>query len=109
MTEAESLPRSKQALWAALSTMRIEEPGTGRDFGSELVGETGWSSDFAARAVDEYCRFLFLMALSSAELTPSKTVDEDRETLCGRILGRDCRHLPGSGTAEDEVRHRCPI
>jgi len=117
MTEAESLPLSNRALWAALSAMRIEEPETGRDFEAELIGETGWSAHFAARAVDEYRRFLFLMALSSAELTPSKAVDEVwhlhlawerhyREQLCGGILGRDCRHLPGTGAPEDEARYR---
>ena len=117
MIEAESLPLSDRALWAALSDMRIEEPGTGRDFEAELIRETGWSAEFAGRALDEYRRFLFLIAVSTAELTPSTAVDEVwhlhlvwerhyREELCGRILGRDCRHLPGTGTPEDEARYR---
>lgn len=115
MPGAESLPLSNRPLWAALSRMRIEE--VGRNFEAELIEETGWSSEFAVRAVDEYRRFLFLLALSTAELTPSKAVDSVwhlhltfdrhyRDALCGRILGRECRHLPGTGAPEEEARYR---
>jgi len=114
MHEAESLPQSSRALWAALSAMRLPPAGDQPSFVAALQEATGWTPPFAERAVGEYRRFLFLAATSSRELTPSRAVDEVwhlhletphyEEELCGRILGRPLRHLPGSGKQEDEAR-----
>lgn len=104
----------RSALWATLSHMRIEEPGTGRRFEEALAEETGWSLDFAERVADEYCGFLYLAATAGFEVTPSQAVDQAwhlhlewphyREILCREIVGRDLEHRPATGDPEDEAR-----
>lgn len=101
------------ALWAALSAMRIGE--SDRRFEEALASATGWTADYAARVVAEYRRFLYLAATAGREVTPSRAVDEAwhlhlrdeahyRDELCGRILGRPLDHRPGSGADGEEAR-----
>ena len=104
-----------RGLWPALSTFAI-----GSDpphFARRLASENGWSEAYADRVIEEYRRFLHLASLASFELTPSQAVDavwhlhlEDethyRDVLCAGLLGRDLRHLPGSGEAGEEERFR---
>src|SRR4051812_36895518 len=116
MHEAESLPLTHRALWAALSELCFPAPPGTASFADALCEATGWETDFAKRAIAEYRRFLFLAAISTGELTPSHAVDEVwhlhlamphyEEELCGRILERPLHHLPGTGGAEDEARFR---
>ena len=106
----------RPALWAALSHMQIEEPGTGRRFEEVLAAENGWTLDFAERVADEYCGFLYLAAAAGVEVTPSQAVDQAwhlhlewphyRDILCGQIIGRTIEHRPSTGEPEDESRCR---
>lgn len=97
--------------------MRIEPAGALRTFGSRLAQENGWSRDFAARVEAEYRRFLYLMAKSDRDLTPSDAVDQAWhlhlgysrhywEELCGRIVGRPLHHGPSAGGAAEAARYR---
>lgn len=105
----------RPALRAALSHMRIEEPGTSRRFEEVLAERNGWSPAFAERVADEYCGFLFLAATASFEVTPSQAVDEAwhlhlswphyHDVLCEQIIGRPIEHRPGTGEPEDEARY----
>jgi len=114
--EADSLPLSNRALWAALRQMRLPAPDGALGFQAALVEATGWPIAFARRAIAEYRRFLFLAATSGGELTPSNAVDQVwhlhleqphyEETLCARILGRPLDHRPGTGEEEDQPRFR---
>ncbi|HEX9946970.1 MAG TPA: hypothetical protein VGA98_05460 [Allosphingosinicella sp.] len=115
MTGAPPVP-NRPALWAALSHMRIEEPGTARRFEEALAEEEGWPLDFAERVADEYRRFLYLAATAGFEVTPSRAVDQAwhlhldcphyREVLCGQILRRPLDHRPALGLPGEEERHR---
>ncbi|HET9638575.1 MAG TPA: hypothetical protein VFP12_05145 [Allosphingosinicella sp.] len=106
----------RPALWAALSHMQIDLPGTATRFEEALAEQQGWTLDFAQRVTDEYCGFLYLAATAGSEVTPSQAVDEAwhlhltsphyREALCERILGRPLDHYPGTGEPEDEARYR---
>ena len=104
----------RSALRAALSHMRIEEPGTGRRFEAVLAERNGWTPDFAERVADEYCGFLYLAATAGFEVTPSQAVDQAwhlhlewphyRDVLCRQLIGRPIEHRPGTGEPEDEAR-----
>ncbi|MGZ8284703.1 MAG: glycine-rich domain-containing protein [Allosphingosinicella sp.] len=105
----------RPALWAALSHMQIQEPGTRRRFEKVLAEQNGWSAAFAERVADEYCGFVYLAATAGFEVTPSQAVDQAwhlhlgwphyRDVLCGEILGRPLDHRPGTGDSEDEARY----
>jgi hypothetical protein len=114
MAASEMLVRSRNALWAALSAMRIEQPGS-RRFEEALAAKTRWELPFAERVVNEYRRFLYLAATVPFEVTPSQAVDEAWhlhlaysrhywDVLCARILQRPLHHVPGSGDSADEAR-----
>jgi hypothetical protein len=115
MTGSAPVP-DRPALWAALSHMQIELPGSSTRFEEALAEQQGWTLDFAERVTDEYCGFLYLAATAGSEVTPSRAVDEAwhlhltlphyREVLCERILGRPLDHNPGTGEPEDEARYR---
>jgi hypothetical protein len=100
---------TRAALWRALSDMRIEEPGRDKTFIQALCEETGWTAPYAARAVNEYRRFLYLAATTHGELTPSQTVDRvwhlhlEHEhhywhVLCGVILDAHSSTVPAQET-----------
>jgi hypothetical protein len=106
----------RPALWAALSRMTIDPPEPGLPFEAALAARNGWTRDFAERVTGEYRRFLYLAAVAGFEVTPSQTVDEAwhlhlswphyHKVLCSGIVGRELEHRPGTGTPEDEARHR---
>jgi hypothetical protein len=105
----------RNALWAALSSLKFGPPGAESAFEVELARRNGWSAGYAARVVREYRRFLYVAAISGYEVTPSQPVDEAwhlhlederhyRVELCGRILRRSLDHRPGTGSAADKAR-----
>ena len=114
MAGSNTLLQTSNALWAALSNMRIEQGGA-RRFEDALAAETGWPPLYAERVADEYRRFLYLAATAPFEVTPSQAVDEAwhlhlayrshySDVLCLRILKRPLHHLPGTGDPADEER-----
>jgi len=100
-------------LWPSLSSLAIGSSPSA--FERRLAADNGWSEAFAARVIGEYRRFIYLASIADFEVTPSRAVDaawhlhlEDaadyRGTLCGRVLGRELRHLPGAGDPLEEER-----
>lgn len=81
-----------------------------------LQSENRWTPIFTARAVDEYLKFMVLLAESASPLSPSDTIDqvwhghllhsrEYREGFCLGIVGRNLDHFPALRGAEDAPRH----
>ncbi|HEY4311684.1 MAG TPA: TIGR04222 domain-containing membrane protein [Pirellulales bacterium] len=109
---------TKQAqLYAKIVAFEFDEPGTCRTFSARLAEENGWSEDFAARAVFEYRRFLFLAMAASHAVCPSEEVDEvwhlhliySRsywQRLCGEVLERPLHHDPSRGGGAEYAKHR---
>jgi hypothetical protein len=102
-------------LWSTLSDFRIGSSPP--QFERRLANEHGWSDAYAVRVIAEYRRFVYLAAVADFEVTPSTPVDaawhlhlEDddhyRIVLCGQVLGKLLRHLPGSGEPLEEDRFR---
>jgi len=107
---------SDTPLWQALAAMLIEPPGAAISFTAKLARETGWSPAFAAAAVEEYRRFLYLAGVAGHAVSPSRAVDKAWhlhltysrhywDELCGRILGRPFHHDPSLGGAAEDRRH----
>lgn len=101
---------------ASIAGYRFGDERRFRAIVHRLSSENGWSRSFAARAADEYLRFMTLLSESPAPLSPSDMVDqvwhlhllhsrEYRENFCGRVVGRFLDHHPGLGEDGDGARH----
>ncbi|HEX8322833.1 MAG TPA: hypothetical protein VF595_02865 [Tepidisphaeraceae bacterium] len=84
-------------------------------FEDKLRQQTGWPRSRAARAIDEYRRFLLLAATAGHPVSPSPAVDEAWhlhllytrhywKTLCPDVLGLDLHHEPATGEAADRTK-----
>jgi len=82
----------------------------------KLARMHGWSSDFTARAIDEYRRFTYLCCTAGRMMSPSQIVDEvwhlhltySRDywdNWCARVLARPLHHEPSDGPHEND-KHR---
>ncbi len=105
------------AIWKRLQDFSLDEQNAPYPFSLRLEEEQDWTSEFTARAIEEYKRFIFLAAFAGHRVTPSFVTDEvwhlhliySRsywDEMCIGILGRLIHHNPGSGLAgEDQMFH----
>ena len=96
------------ALWKRLAGFEIGDPEAPLSFTARLARENGWEPEFAERVVEEYRRFLFLVARAGHVVTPSEEVDQAWHLhlvytrsywteLCEGILGQPLHHCPTTG------------
>jgi hypothetical protein len=79
------------------------DPST-RAFASKLARKLGWSPEFAARAIEEYKKYVYLGVTSDFSVTPSKVIDQvwhehllfsrPYRQFCGDVLRQDFDHHP---------------
>jgi hypothetical protein len=95
-------------LWDRIQAFSFDTGAVAFPFWSRLAAENGWSLPYAARAIGEYRRFLYLAVAAGHPVSPSDHVDQvwhlhllytesywDR--LCRDTLGRPLHHHPTSG------------
>lgn len=101
-----------ERMWLAIRDLPFDQKGAEKPFSTRLASEQGWSSEFTARVIEEYRRFVFMMAVSDHSVTPSITVDEAWHThliytksywedLCLYTVGKPLHHNPSGGSAEE--------
>ena len=82
---------------------------------ARLEDDERWADDYAAGAIEEYRRFVYLARISSEEVTPSEVIDrvwhehiwdtrDYRDGFCATVLGGMLHHHPGTGPG-DADRH----
>lgn len=103
------LPRlSDPDLFARIDAYTIGPADADLSFARRLARENDWADRYAADAIGEYKRFIYLICISAGPLTPSRDVDEvwhlhltySRdywERFCRETLGRDLHHTPTEG------------
>ena len=102
-----------ERMWEAIQNLPIDDPKAAKPLSFRLAREQGWSREFTLRVMEEYRRFLFLMAVSDHSVTPSITVDEAWhlhliysksywEDLCLYTVGKPMHHNPSGGSADEE-------
>jgi hypothetical protein len=93
----------------------LDEPNTSLPFTSRLAREQAWTHAYAARAVLEYRRFLYLAMTAGHPVTPSEAVDQVWhlhlvytksywQRLCRDVLGQDLHHEPTQGGLSEGVK-----
>lgn len=95
-------------LWDRLREFELDDTNSQLTFTDRLVRENGWTHEFAVRAILEYKKFIFLIAVSNQPLTPSDEVDQVWhlhllythsywEEMCGSLLNMQIHHGPTKG------------
>jgi uncharacterized protein (TIGR04222 family) len=98
------------ALAARITSFEFDEHDTADPFSKRLARENRWSSDYTARVLVEYKRFLLLASTAEHPVTPSDQVDQawhlhllysaGYRSFCRNVLGRTLDHGPSSGGAQ---------
>lgn len=101
-------------LWRKLEEYSLDAEGAPFPFSAKLARENGWTADFAARAIEEYKKYLFIAVAGRHRVSPSEVVDqvwhlhliysEDYwRRLCPEVLGMPFHHRPATGREDAEV------
>jgi hypothetical protein len=98
--------------WDRLLTLDLDAADAAFPFSARLARDNGWSRAFAAKAVEEYCKFCFLAVHAGHPVTPSDEVDQvwhlhltySRhywDALCRDTLEKPLHHGPTHGGAAE--------
>jgi hypothetical protein len=109
------MPVSQPELLDQLTAFSIGSAAAALPFNARLARENAWSPSYAAQAVDEYKRFLYLMLVSNEPLTPSDAIDQVWHLhlcyshsywieFCRDLAHRDLHHWPTEGGAKARQR-----
>ena len=102
-------------LWQKLAEFQIGSETAQLGFVNRLARDNDWTLEFAEKALLEYKRFIYLVAIHKQELTPSDAVDQVWhlhlaytksywEDLCENILGFSLHHNPTTGGKKEDQR-----
>jgi len=99
-----------------LQAFQFDEQSTVDRFCARLARENGWTSQYAARALEEYKRFVLLAVTVEHSVTPSDAVDQVWHLhltysdsywnhFCPEVLGQPLHHHPSKGGASARQRY----
>lgn len=106
-----------ESLWNRIQGFSLDAPDADFPFSKKLAKEENWSCDFAAKAIEEYKKFVYLCCILPDGASPSKIVDKVWhmhliytqnywEDFCPNILKRNLHHHPSKGGAKDKSKHQ---
>jgi len=97
-------------LWKNILDFNIDQPLTEYGFSTRLETENSWTVNFAADAVLEYKKFMYLAATSDFMVSPSEIVDivwhqhliftQLYDDFCS-LLGKKIVHVPSTHNRAD--------
>lgn len=105
-----------QRSWTDIEQFAIDDPGSVVKFSDKLQHQQGWTTEFTARVITEYRKFLFLCMVAPEGASPSPIVDEAWhlhltytvnywDGLCKKVLERPLHHHPSRGGPQEKERH----
>lgn len=106
------------ALRSKLEAFQINAPAAALTFEKRLARENNWPLAYARRVIDEYKRFIYLIAIAGdEELSPSDQIDQAWhlhltytrsywQQLCREILGFPLHHNPTMGGKVEQARFK---
>ena len=104
-----------QGLWERIEAFSFDAGPSTFPFWARLASENGWSMSFAARAITEYRRFLYLAVVAGHQVSPSDQVDQVWHLhllytesywngLCRDVLGMPLHHQPTAGGTSERAK-----
>jgi uncharacterized protein (TIGR04222 family) len=92
-------------LWNKILHFNIDGPISGYNFSTRLENENYWTVNFAAAAILEYKKFMYLAATAGSMVSPSEIVDivwhqhlvftKSYDEFC-EVLGQKIAHIPST-------------
>lgn len=115
MTATLQAEPGRQELWERIEAFPFDLGPTTYPFWARLASENGWTMSFAARAISEYRRFLYLAVVAGHHVSPSDHVDQVWHLhllytesywngLCRDILRMPLHHYPTTGGASERAK-----
>lgn len=107
----------KEVRWDDVANFQIDKPSAVKKFTDKLFEEYAWNPMFSTSVIEEYKKFMFLIATNPGQsFTPSKYVDRVWhlhlqytknywKEFCV-LLGREIHHNPGDGTPVKEEQFK---
>lgn len=102
------LSLSNPSLYQAVQSFEVTSADVDLSFTERLAADNAWPLAYAQGVVEEYRRFLYLLALGEHPVCPSDAVDQAWhlhllytrsywQELCGKVLGKNLYHDPTQG------------
>lgn len=105
-----------QTLWAKIEAYQLDAVDASFPFSARLMRENGWTEEYTIEVIQEYKKFMFLVAVSGHSVSPSDPVDQVWhlhmiytrsywDEFCHGILGMPVHHNPTKGGKEERKKH----
>lgn len=106
----------EQTLYTNIGRFDLDDPAADFPFSVKLAWEYQWTVMYTYRAMQEYKKFMFLVAIAGQELSPSTVVDRVWhlhllytrsywDEFCGKILNKPIHHFPGLGGIGESLKY----
>ncbi|WP_299458185.1 hypothetical protein [uncultured Microscilla sp.] len=108
-------PQEKQ-LWDKINNYSFDAVDAPFPFSARLMRENDWTETYTIEVIQEYKKFMFLVAVSEHSVSPSDPVDQVWhlhmiytqsywEEFCHGILGKAVHHNPTKGGKDERKKH----
>jgi len=106
----------QQMLWQRIQSFLLDDPNAALPFSRRLCREQRWGPAFAAGAIEEYKKFIFLCCIHPQGASPSAVIDRVWhlhliytknywDDFCSKTLQRQVHHHPDTGGPAENERH----
>ena len=104
-------------LWEKIKEFQLDDCNASLPFSKRLARDNNWSHEYADKAIAEYKKFIYLVANTRNQLTPSDQVDQVWHLhllytdsywnkLCKSTLGFKLHHIPTKGGVVEQERFK---
>ncbi len=106
----------EQQLWEKIQNYEIDAVDASFPFSARLMRENGWTKAYTLEVIEEYKKFMFLVAVAGHPVSPSDPVDQVWhlhliytksywDEFCYGILGMPVHHNPTKGGKSERKKH----
>ncbi|MGD1318653.1 glycine-rich domain-containing protein [Chryseobacterium sp. 2R14A] len=104
-------------LWERIQSFSLDSENVAFPFSKKLAKEENWTSDFTAKAIEEYKKFVYLCCILPNGASPSEIVDKVWhmhliytqnywEEFCPNVLQQKLHHHPSNGGLSENEKHK---
>ncbi|EDP96178.1 hypothetical protein U8527_14800 [Kordia algicida OT-1] len=108
------MTETQKRLWDKIRSFEIDDAHSSFTFTDRLARENNWTLAYTLRAVLEYKKFLFLIAISDVPQTPSDQIDQVWHLhllytqsywidFCQNTINKQIHHGPTKGSEEKQL------
>jgi len=106
----------EKQLWDKIQQYALDAVDASFPFSARLMRENGWTKEYTLEVIEEYKKFMFLVAVSGHPVSPADPVDQVWhlhliytksywDDFCYGILGTPVHHNPTKGGKSERQKH----